>query len=57
MPNKKKARPAVGSKRASVQKHKDMISQDEWNQGCKSVALAFFLTLALYLVWMVAIWL
>lgn len=50
-PRKWKARPAVESKRASVCEDKQIITQSEWERGCRVVPAAFALMLALYAVW------
>lgn len=51
MPEKRKARPAVESKRASVKKDGYMIPRIEWERGCRVIPAAFALMLALYAVW------
>ncbi|MBX9032641.1 hypothetical protein [Gordonibacter massiliensis (ex Traore et al. 2017)] len=55
MPEKRKARPAVESKRASVKKDGYMIPRIEWERGCGILPLAFALATAAYAAWEVLV--
>lgn len=54
MPDKRKARPAVESKRASVREHDRSIPQDEFERGMRMLWVPFALLLVLYAIWEVA---
>ena len=51
MPDKRKARPAVGSKRASVYEDDGSIPQDEFERGMRMLWIPFAGLLALYALW------
>ena len=49
--SKKEARPAVGSKRASVYKDAGSIPQHEWDEKCRGLWVPFAVMLVLYVIW------
>lgn len=51
MPECKEARPAVESKRASVNEDKRSISQDKFERGCNTLPVAFAILVVLYALW------
>ena len=56
MPHKREARPAVGSKRASVCEDGGSIPQSDWEHMCRGLPWLFALAGSLWLVWEAVAW-
>ena len=56
MPHKREARPAVGSKRASVYEDGGSIPHTDWERMCRGLPWLFTLAGSLWLVWEAVAW-
>lgn len=56
MPHKKESAPTVQGRRASVQEHRRIIPQDEWERMCDGLPWLFVAAGLLWLIWEAVAW-